>query len=43
MQDNLPKEWVYYKLALLHERINKKEQADKYRSLALEINPKFKP
>tara|TARA_B100000767_G_scaffold41714_1_gene35366 strand:+ start:2607 stop:3479 length:873 start_codon:yes stop_codon:yes gene_type:complete len=42
MHDNLPKDWVYYKLALLHKKINKIEKADKYRSLALEINSKFK-
>ena len=41
--DNLPKEWAYYKLALLYEKINEKDQAIQYRSLALEINPTFNP
>ena len=41
--DNLPKEWSYYKLALLYEKINEKDQAIQYRSLALEINPTFNP
>ena len=41
--DNLPKEWAYYKLALLYEQINEKDQAIQYRSLALEINPTFNP
>ena len=41
--DNLPKEWAYYKLALLYEKIKEKDQAIHYRSLALEINPTFNP
>ncbi|PSR10869.1 MAG: hypothetical protein C7M88_00835 [Candidatus Arcticimaribacter sp.] len=41
--DNLPKEWAYYKLALLYEKINEKDQAIQYHSLALEINPTFNP
>ena len=41
--DNLPKEWVYYKLALLYENIDEKDQAIQYRFLALEINPTFNP
>ena len=40
--DNLPKEWVYHKLALLFENINEKEQAEEYHSLAVKINPNFK-
>tara|TARA_B110000971_G_scaffold210215_1_gene237195 strand:- start:248 stop:784 length:537 start_codon:yes stop_codon:yes gene_type:complete len=41
--DNLPKEWAYYKLAMLYEKINEYDQAIQYHSLALEINPTFKP
>ena len=41
--DNLPKELAYYKLALLYEKINEKDQAIQYRSLALEINTTFNP
>lgn len=41
--DDLPKEWAYYKLALLYEKINEKDQAIQYHSLALEINPTFNP
>ena len=41
--DNLPKEWAFYKLALLYEKINQKERAEIYRTLALEINPTFIP
>jgi len=41
--NNLPKEWAYYKLALLYEKINEKDQAIQYHSLALEINPTFNP
>jgi hypothetical protein len=40
--DNLPKEWVYYKLALLYGKINAEEQANLYRSLAAKTNPDFK-
>ena len=40
---NLPKEWVYYKLALLHKKQNNNEKVELNKSLALKINPKFKP
>jgi len=41
--DNLPKEWVCYKLSLLYEKIKEKEKAVYFRNLTFEINPKFKP
>lgn len=41
--DNLPKEWVSYKLSLLYEKIKEKEKAVYFRNLTFEINPKFKP
>lgn len=40
---NLPKEWVYYKLALLYKKQNNIKKVKINRSLALKINPKFKP
>jgi len=40
---NLPKEWVYYKLALLHKKQNNNKKVELNKSLALKINPKFKP
>ncbi len=41
--DNLRKELVYFNLAVIHQEIGNNEEASMYRSLALEVNPNYKP